>query len=305
MRRFFLFILFSGFLFAHAQEDYGWWVQIHNWDGITPWYQYLKMTPEYLGPNALPVPEIQKGFVGNKATLELAADGHFSKGDKTQNFFTKLYYPLVPKIVAIEGYVVPIEHYAYDTITRDIRASRDRDGKGIAGGDIYFGTIVQLVKDKKFPDMALRLSMRTASGTKVSAARYTDAPGYFFDLSLGKESVSEKNELRKFRWYLMIGFYSWQTNSGDYRQDDAFLYGAGADFTFSKVTLSPCMGGYFGYINNHDRPVVARFGISRNSGKNIFGLRFQKGISDFPYTTAEIFFRYTLPDAWLLYKPSI
>lgn len=305
MKRFFFLIFLFGILSVNAQENFDWWVQIHNWDGITPWYQYLKFSPQYFGPNALPVPEIQKGVTGDKAFVEFAADGHFSKGDKTQNLFTKLYYPVVPGIAAIEGYVVPIENYQMDTITRDERASRDRDGRGIAGGDIYFGTIVQLVKSKKIPDMALRFSTRTASGTNVSAARYTDAPGYFFDLSLGKEYSNENLLLNKIRWYAMIGFYSWQTNSARYRQDDAFLYGAGIDLTFSKIIITQSIGGYYGYINSDDRPVITRLSIIKKSEKLSYGLQLQSGLNDYPYNSVRIFIQCNLPDKWLLYNPKI
>jgi hypothetical protein len=285
---------------AYNQVSYTWWEQIHQWDGITPWYQYLKFSPQYFGPNALPVPDIQKGITGNKAYIELAADGHFSQGDNTQNLFTKLYYPIVPKLVAIEGYVVPLEHFKMDTIIRDERAARDRDGEGTAGGDIYIGTIIQLVKEKKFPDVALRISLRTASGTNVSAARYTDAPGYFFDLSFGKEKISLKNSSNKFRWYAMFGFYSFQTNRGDFRQDDAFLYGAGIDFTLSNFVLSPSIGGYYGYLKTDDRPVVARFSFTKEGKKFSYGFQLQRGLNDYPYNSIRLFLRYSLPDALLL-----
>lgn len=297
-----LILIIISLINVRAQENYDWWVQIHHWNGITSWYQYLKLTPQYMGPNALPVPEVQKGITGDKANIELAADSYFSKGDKTQNLYTKLYYPIVPKIIAIEGYVVPIEHFKMDTITRDERAARDRDGEGTAGGDIYFGTIVQLVKEKKFPDMALRLSMRTASGTNVSAARYTNAPGYFFDLSIGREFINQKYCMDKLRWYAMVGLYSWQTNNVGYLQDDAFLYGAGIDLTFSKVVISFNACGYYGYVNNHDRPVIARLQLTKETKKHSCGIKFQSGLNDYPYNSVRIFFKYTLPDAVLLNK---
>lgn len=292
-------VVFGFQLHVCSQEDFSWWDQIHQWDGVTPWYNYLKFSPQYLGPNALPIPDLQNGRVAGKASFEVAADAHFSEGDKTQNAFMKLYYPVVHERIALEGYVVPVEHYKMDTITRDQRAARDRDGEGTAGGDIYFGTIVQLVKDKKFPDLSLRISLRTASGTNVSAARYTDAPGYFFDLSFGKEYPSKKNSLNKIRWYGMLGFYSWQTNSGDHRQDDAVLYGAGFDFTFSKIIISPSLAGYYGYINNDDRPVVARLHLIKESENFSYGCLLQKGWNDYPYNSVRLLFRYMLPDALL------
>ena len=296
----FIFFLISFNLFS--QTDYSWWGKVHNWDGITSWYNYLKFSPGYFGPNALPVPEITKGFVMDKGSIELAVDGHFSKGDNTQNLFTKLYYPIVANLIAIESYVVPIEHFKMDTATRDDRAARIKSGEGTAGGDIYFGTIIQLVKNKKFPDIAIRLSCRTASGTNVSAARYTDAPGYFFDLSGGKDFKIKNSENKKIRVYGMLGFYSWQTNSEAHRQDDALLYGAGIDFSCEKYTISASSAGYIGYINNHDSPAVVRLNILRKGKSFNYGISTQYGLHDFYYKSIRLSLIYNLAEKLMLKK---
>jgi hypothetical protein len=303
-----IFILFSGLFFCNrlsAQTDYSWWVQIHNWDGHTSWLKYLKYSPQYFGPNALPVPEINKGMVGMKGTLEFAAEGYFSKGDNTQNIFTKLYYPIIGKLVAIESYVVPFEHFKMDTATRDIRAARLKSGEGTAGGDIYFGTVIQLVKNKKIPDVAFRMTCRTASGTNVSAARYTDAPGYFLDVSMGKDYKNENNIFSTIRPYWMIGFYSWQTNLDNYRQDDAFLYGAGVDFSSEKIILSASLGGYAGYIKDQDRPVISRLSIFKNGKHFNFGISGQWGLNDYPYKSVRLSLVYNLSEKLMIKKEYI
>jgi hypothetical protein len=294
-----IFFILSAFKLA-AQPDYTWWNQIHNWDGHTSWFKYLTFSPGYFGPNALPVPEVNKGMVYNKGTLELAFAGHFSKGDQTQNLFTKLYYPIVPRVVAVEFYVVPIEYFKMDTATRDIRAARIRSGEGTAGGDIYFATIIQLVKDKKNPEVVFRMTCRTASGTNVSAARYTDAPGYFFDLSMGKNFVNDNRYFNTIRPYWMIGFYCWQSNSERYRQDDAFLYGAGIDFISEKITVSASAGGYIGYVKNHDSPMVARLSVFRNVKHFNYGISCQAGLNDYPYKSVRISLVYNLPEKLML-----
>jgi hypothetical protein len=299
-RKLFLAVLLLVSVIVKAQTDISWWTQIHNWDGHTPWIKYLTYSAKYLGPNALPVPEINKGLVGTVGSIELAAEGHFSKGDNTQNLFTKLYYPIVGKLIAIEAYVVPIEHFKMDTATRDIRAARIKSGEGSAGGDIYFATIIQLVKNKKFPDLAFRMTCRTASGTNVSAARYTDAPGYFLDLSMGKNynlGASSKLVLRPFA---MIGFYSWQTNNDAHMQDDAFLYGAGIDIASEKIRLSASTGGYIGYIKDHDRPVVARLSILKLGNHFDCGISAQAGINDYPYNSIKLSVVYKLPKKLML-----
>ena len=294
-----LFLFISG-INVTAQTDYGWWCTIHHWDGHTSWLYYLKYSAKFFGPNALPVPDINKGFVGTQGTVEIAADGYFSKGDKPQDSYTKVYYPVVGKLIAIEGYVVPLEHFKMDTATRDIRAARIKSGEGTAGGDIYFGTVIQLVKNKKFPDVAFRMTCRTASGTNVSAARYTDAPGYFFDLSMGKDFINEKLFFSTIRLYGMIGFYCWQTNLDDHRQDDSFLYGAGIDFSSEKIMISASAGGYIGYIKDGDRPAVARLSLFRKGKHFNYGISGELGLHDYQYKSLRLSLVYILPEKLML-----
>jgi hypothetical protein len=254
-----------------------------------------------MGPNALPVPEIINGKVESTGIVEIGAVGHFSKGDNTQNLFTKIYYPVVPRLIAVEGYVVPIEHFKMDTATRDLRAARVKSGEGTAGGDIYFGTVIQLVRDKKFPDVTFRMTCRTASGTNVSAARYTDGPGYFLDLSMGKD-LKSKSIFKTIRPFGMIGFFCYQTNLAEYRQDDTFLYGAGADFSSDKISLTTAIAGYFGYINNHDRPIVARLNILKIGKHFNYGIYLQAGLNDYQYKSIKLSMIYKMPQKLMIKK---
>lgn len=266
-------------------QGYGWWNTIHQWDGTTPWQQYITVSPAFMGPNALPVPEIKNGTAPGKTYFDFAADYHYSKGDKTVNLFNRLYIPFCNGKVGFEISLVPIEFYKMDTITRDKRKTRDYDGKGKRGGDFYFGTYFQIIKDKaKLPDVLVTVNFKTASGTGFEAARYTDSPGYFLDLSAGKEIKIKENFF--ITPYAMSGFYAWQTNTTGYRQNDAFLYGAGCDLRFKNLIIKNAAGGYIGYINNGDRPVVYRFTLKSVSEKTTnFYIMFQQGINDFSYSS--------------------
>jgi hypothetical protein len=255
-----------------------------------------------MGPNAIPVPEIQDGSLPQYSELEICVDNHFSSGDQTANLYTSLYIPLFSKRVGLNLSVVPIEYYEMDTATRDIRRARDYDGKGISGGDIYIGTFIQLIKDKKFPDVLLTINLKTASGTGLSAARFTDSPGYFFDVSVGKDIKPNSRVLKCIRPYVLCGFYSWQVNRDDNLQNDAFLYGAGVNLCFSEFKLKNHFGGYSGYLNNGDKPMVYRCCIESNLKKTInYKLQFQHGIHDFPYNSVRIGFLLNINK--ILYKP--
>ncbi len=280
-----------------SQDDATWWNETHHWDGITSWTQYIIYSPYYTGPNALPVPFSQKGRVKDRFELRMDLESHISKGDKTQDVFFDCYIPLVKSIIALEFYGVPVEHYKMDEPTVIERRVRNRSGEGFATGDIYFSTIIQVIKNQRIPDIALRMACKTASGSQLSDARNTDAPGYFFDLSLGKDVMFTDKFIHRIRIHGMIGFYSWQMNLPENRQNDAILFGAGLDLNFSRFYLNNSLDGYLGYFGNElvivgdkeepvsfrDRPIVYRLDIMKQTDHFDFGLGYQVGLNDFIY----------------------
>lgn len=259
-----------------------WWNTKHNWDGVTHWSRYIIISPAYLGPNALPVPETKDGSLPAKSSLEVSVENYFSPGDNTQNLFSNLYLPLFSEKVGLNISMVPVEHFKMDTITRDIRRVRDFDGEGFSSGDFYIGTYIQVLKDyERWPDIMVSLNLKTASGGKLSAARFTDSPGYFFDLSVGKEFRFYDSFIKSVRPYGMAGFYAWQTNREDYYQNDAILYGIGYNLLFKKLELQNSLEGYWGYIGNGDRPVVVSVTLqSKNDSAINFKVSFQHGMMD-------------------------
>lgn len=271
-----------------GQDDWTWWNVKHGWEpGKPSWRSFLHITPGYLGPNALPVPEIRKGVVPAGENFEVGLDLHFQKGDPTQDIFAKYYRSFADNKIAIELYGVVIEHYAMSDSIRDARIARDYDGKGIAIGDLYFSTLIQLVKGRKFPDTMVRMTGRTASGGHLDAARYSDSPGYFFDFSFSKNYAC-RNEKMSFMPFASFGFYSWQTNDDMNLQNDAFMYGAGADFKWSGWTLSNSISGYTGYKKEHDKPMVYTLNLNHQLKKNAIRLQYLYGMRDWNYQTIKL-----------------
>ena len=215
---------------AQGQQNFNWWNAIHQWDGITHWSQYMTYTSSFMGPNAIPIPEMKRGFLQNKLRFENGVEGHWSSGDDTYNLYQKLSVPIVYDKVTIESWIVPIEYYKTDTNTRDLRAARKRSAEGIEGGDFYFSTMIQLVKDhQKLPDILLSLNFKTSSGTGLENARFTDASAYFFDVSFHKAYSINKTENKMFHLYALGGVYIYQTHIPQYFQNDAILLGFGTD----------------------------------------------------------------------------
>lgn len=268
-------------------EDYTWWNKIHDWEpGMPGWRSFIHSSPGYMGPNALPVPEVKKGIVTAGNTVEFGMDFHFMKGDPTQNIFAKYYHSFADNKIAIELYGVIVEHYAMSTYIRDERFARDFDGKGFANGDLYFSTLIQVIKDKKFPDTMFRMACRTASG-ELDAARYTDSPGYFFDFSFSKEYIYE-NEKYRFLPYASFGFHSWQIYDEINVQDDSYIYGIGGEFKYSRWKLSNTLSGYSGYKKVHDRPLVYSIDLNHSFKNQTMRLQYLHGLRDWNYRTIKL-----------------
>lgn len=287
------FILFLGlFIQVNGQDantDYSWWNELHGWkDGDPGWRNWMQITPGYLGPNALPVPGIKRGIMNTTTEIEITASNHFSVGDPTQDISGRVFIPFAGSKIAIEMYGVSVEHYAFTSEVRDERFARDKDGKGTAIGDFYFSTLIQVVKDRDFPNTLFRFAARTASGNQLEAARYSDSPGYFFDLSFSKDiGVLESGIFRPFG---LFGFYSWQTNDELNLQNDAFMYALGADYIISNNLFSVSWSGYSGYKNERDRPMQLNLEYRKDFKKKAIRVRYLHGIRDWEYKTIKFSF---------------
>ncbi|MFH0999746.1 MAG: hypothetical protein V1783_02795 [Bacteroidota bacterium] len=275
--------------FALAQNDHWWWYQIHQHDGVTPWQRYLVLSPAYFGPNAFPVPEINSGRITSNFEFENAVEGHFNKHEQTYNLLTKLNIPLIEDKVGIKLSIVPIEFFSHDTLIRDQRFSRNYNGKGSANGDLYITTLIQLLKDHTvWPDVLLGINIRTASGNNFDDARFADSPGYFFDISAGKKIVFKNKTIKAVRIYGMLGFYAWQTNLPDHFQDDALLYGSGIQID-ANLLFTNELGGFYGYLNNGDRPLVYRSSIKTHRNKRLnYCFHFEHGINDYNFRSFRV-----------------
>ena len=262
--------------------DYGWWHRKHNAGYELPWYSYLNISPKFMGPNALPIPDLQRGELETETEFKFDTRYHSTQGDNTYDLFTAIKIPFGDRIM-IETYFVAIEKYQMDTVLRDERFARQYDAKGIIGGDIYFATSILIAKEKRHPSLVFRAGLKTASGLHMNNARYTDSPGYYFDLSSGKTLVDKENF--KFRPHLTIGFYAWQTNLASYLQNDAIFAGLGFSSTFKKVFFNMELSSYSGYIGNGDLPINLKFLFERRKNKINYRLLGKIGFKDDPYNT--------------------
>ena len=142
------------------------------------------------------------------------------------------------------------------------------------------------------PDALLRFATKTASGNMLEGARYTDSPGYYFDLSMSKSIA--KTERAFFRPFGMIGFYTWQTNDEENLQNDALLYAAGIDYMRDDWSWSASWSGYSGYKNERDRPMQLNFEMKYDFGQTAFRMQYLHGMRDWEYKTIRCSFIWKL-----------
>ncbi len=284
-------LVFFGLQSAAQTDDFGWWNQLHQWKpGMPGWKRWLIISPGYLGPNALPVPEVKKGYIPTESEIAFSASRHFHPGDPTQDLAGRLYLPFAEGKIAFEAYGALVENYSYSEEIRDMRFSRDFDGKGVTQGDIYFGTLIQISRGRVFPNTLFRFVSRTASGGAYHAARFSDNPGYFFDFSFSKEI--EINRTALFRPFASFGFYSWQTNSEENLQNDAPLYGAGIEFQNMGWLITGSFSGYSGYMLNKDKPQVATLNVRHDWKYSAAAIDFIAGLRDWEYQTIRFTYTY-------------
>ncbi len=278
-------LLFSGAIsYAQASKD-KWWEVLHNWDGVTPWQNYMQLSAKYMGPNGMPVPEINNGKIAAYSSFEIGGAIHNGIGDHTENGFFNVFLRAGER-AAFNVYLVPYEEYDMDTFTsRHTRNTRDFDGSGTSVGDVYLTAFFQIFKEKQVrPDLLLTFGIKTASGSNLEAARFTDAPGYYFSLSTGKTIKFKSVFFKSVRPYLLGGAYMWQTYRSDYKQDDAPWYGYGLTANFKNFSIDDNVSGYSGYLKNGDKPMVNK--LSATSTFDAFinvRVLYQYGMRDYDY----------------------
>jgi len=276
----FLLIYLSNIEILTAQED-----EIPYWRENM---KYLVYTPRYFGPNAFRLPELYSGRLSTRWELEARGEYHKFTGDKTKNLFARLYIPVAKGKASVEIWGVIVETYETDEATKEERHAAESSSLYTCTGDVIITSSYQLLQSDRWLDIAVSGSLKTASGNRLVDARYTDAASYWFDMTAGRNLLQTADKKVFFRLQGMIGFYCWMTNDMVHRQNDALLYGFGANLNIKNFSLAANYAGFYGYTNNGDRPVIFRTKLNYEFKKNILSLRYNHGVRDFLYDTYSV-----------------
>ncbi|MFM2139091.1 MAG: hypothetical protein RJA57_1398 [Bacteroidota bacterium] len=261
------------------------WARTVNWDGYTHWSNYIRSVPRYMGPNALPIPFIGNGTTDSSTWIGTSLQGHFMSGDRTLS--TVLYgnYCLVKELVSLDLSFIPVEYYRMsDALKKERHVYYVNYNESRARGDVFVNTRIRLLKRwEQQVQLALRIGFRLPASSGLGAARFSDAMGYYVDVSAGKPLS------HNWKWIAMAGIYVWQMEGVGYRQNDAFLFGTGLEWNHRGWLFQGYAAGYLGYMyGTGDKPIVLRSQLEKRSGNHSFVLRLQQGIQDFRYSSVEV-----------------
>lgn len=250
-------------------------------------HKYLLLAPGMMGPNALPVPEIGNGVIGDRGFAELGAHSHFLKNDNGVNSFLRFYFPIVADVIAIDIWGYPTETFRMRNERRDeLQIYYDDTGRITQGGDLWLATSIQLIRNHKWlPNMVGKVALKTTSGN-LDHARFTDSPAQYFQLSTGKQ-------WNNWRLNATGGFYVWQTNREEVSQDEGLMWGAEVRWQPKRFQVYQSVSGYHAYEQTgENRPVILKSGASYRWKKAQVEIEYQTGIQHYYYETVRLSFRY-------------
>jgi hypothetical protein len=276
------------------------WVDFGS-NHISKWVQ---VAPGTMGPNALPVPEMDYAEIDKESSFTAGIHSHFMKGDTAVNSYLAFQWTVVPQKVAVKFWGFPTETFRMNNEVRTARQIYyDDKGWKTTGGDLWISTFLQLIKNRgKWPDVLLNYSLKTTTGS-ILHARYTDGMAHYFYLSLGKSFFPKNNFFNEIRIAGMGGFYEWQTNKVEMAQDEGPLFEAGVKIRHKNFILANEIGGYQGYdaydfigIKGFNDPLVYRLRLIKQGVNFDWKLEYKTGWQDYNYTTfkLEMVYRFTI-----------
>jgi hypothetical protein len=240
--------------------------------------------PAFMGANALPVPDLSTGNAPQVSSFSMEGQYHTMPGDRTFNTVIRGLYAVAPGKIALEAIWIPAE---YSVVSHELKTERKIFHafyhQRWATGDLYLQTYLQLIREKhQRPGLMLRVGYRFPTSNMQGAARFTDAPGYYTDLST-RVRLAEK-------WHVsfMSGFYVWQTNQDDFVQNDAFLFGSGISRQAGSWNIELNSRAYLGYLGSGDDPIAASLRVSYKKNDWEWRAGFQEGFLDLKYRSVQV-----------------
>jgi len=283
LKRVFLTLCLKLFLFPALLlgQDHAWWANNVNWDESTHWSSYITFSPGMMGSNALPIPE-PLGVAKRPLGLSMGTVFAYNPEDVSDALYFNLALSPFSDRFQISFYGMPFEFFKTSHRIKTERKTFWRTYENnVANGDLQLNTYFRILEETfQRPQLDLRIHYRFPTSDNVGAARFTDTPGYFFDVGIEKTLINKRLKDKYLKKYFVnLGFYAWQTNVDRQFQNDAVVFGAGVKWDQSTAGWSIYTNGFIGYQNNGDQPVLV--GVGRHFNGVI--IKAEQGIHDYPF----------------------
>jgi hypothetical protein len=212
------------------------------------------LVPGRMGYNALPALRNADPVIGDDIEVEVSAAAQASSlvagRDAAATPYFRVTVPFV-ETAALEVDGVPLELFQVSSRTQARLGAQRR--AGLTSGDIRVGARFLLWDERRLtPALGIQVVVKSTTGKGLDALRFTNAPGYVFDLLAGKNLFTGRSIA--LRALAKIGFLAWQVGEG--AQDDAVDYGATLRASFAHgAWLATELRGYMGW-RKYDAPLV-------------------------------------------------
>lgn len=236
----------------------------------------VEINPGFLGPNALPVPQLRETRVGSKMRASLGLESHYQRNrELVGNPRFAIFLPFSER-AALRLSGEPLEYFVTSSDLQNERNALNK--RGFAPGDLYFGAMFQILDRDYDPiDLSLNVTTKSTTGKGLESSRHTDAPGYIIDVTLADTDYTAGGIKYKLSSY--IAFLAWQTGLGE--QNDAFGNAIRIDYyLWPRAALSSELGYYIGTQFTEDRPVVIRVGYKYRFADWELVASYTRGIND-------------------------
>jgi hypothetical protein len=241
----------------------------------------MKYSHAYLGPNAIPIPTLQRPITGRRPAMSYfksSSQMSLIEDDSFLSLHNELHWDRGHTQIHITHQ--SIEYYRTSTELRDHRISRDEDSEGVIAGDVLIDISTRLW-ERNLDAIWFTFHTKTAAGP-LSQARFTDAPGYafFFSHQKGFSSIGS--------WVPTLttdaGFQVYQTHWVDYPQNDGFLGNIGLQIQKDETIFSARVRTFTGYFRDGDWPRLLELQWNHNLSFGQTQLGWTRGLNDYPFS---------------------
>lgn len=198
---------------------------------------------------------VEDPTIGDKVYIDIELASASNLIGNAQSIIFRLDVP-ISEIISVGG---SLRAEGFTNNDSAIEQYNINDKNGFVVGDLSFYTKIRLLEEKhNLPQLALKVTVKTASGGFKDDRQFTDSAGYEFALTAAKTLYENQQRLiKKIRAFIEFAFIAWDTQLA--QQNDAYKASMGISFQTNKLTIDVSTLYYKGWLEPElDRYLAAR-----------------------------------------------